>query len=169
MNTGAQRSSATPLGAATTTSPAGKVVPGKKQFHKDLTGIIAAHRIPYVAQASPSNWRDLIAKAQKALATDGPSFLNIISPCPVGWRHKPEDSIKMAKLAVDTCFWPLYEVENGTKYTINYKPKEKLPLTDWTSIQGRFRHLNNPANKHILEQTQVELDSRWEQLLKKAN
>jgi len=168
MNTGAQRSSATPLGAATTTSPAGKAVPGKKQFHKDLTGILAAHRIPYVAQASPSNWRDLIAKAQKALAADGPSFLNVISPCPVGWRHKPEDSIKMAKLAVDTCFWPLYEVENGTKYTVNYKPKEKIPLIEWTSQQGRFRHLNNPANKHILEQAQVELDNRWEQLLKKA-
>ena len=164
MNTGIQRSSATPLGAATTTSPAGKVVPGKMQNRKDMTGIIAAHNIPYVAQASPSRWNDLVTKAQKALQVAGPSFLNVIAPCPRGWRHPSSDTIKIAQLAVDTCSWPLYEVVDG-KWRLTYKPREKKPLEEWTKLQGRFRHLFKEENRGILERAQAEVDRRWAELL----
>ncbi|HHQ44605.1 MAG TPA: pyruvate ferredoxin oxidoreductase [Candidatus Altiarchaeales archaeon] len=167
MNTGTQRSSATPMGASTTTAPAGKKVPGKTVFQKDLTGIMASHRIPYVAQASPHNWHDLIAKMEKALEIDGPCFLNIISPCPRGWMTKTEDGIMMAKLAVETCFWPLYEVEDGRRWKVNYKPSEKKPITDWINIQGRFKHLQKPENKHIVERMQEKVDRDWNDLLKK--
>ena len=124
MNTGIQRSSATPLGASTTTSPAGKVLPGKMQFRKDLTAICAAHNIPYVAQSSPHNWRDLMEKARKASAANGPSFLNVLADCNRGWRHATDTTIDVMRLAVETCYWPLYEVENG-KYKVNYQPREK--------------------------------------------
>lgn len=167
MNTGIQRSSATPKGTDTTTSPAGKVVPGKKEFQKDLTSIMVAHRIPYVAQTSPSNWRDLTSKVEKALNTEGPSFINILSPCPLGWRHKSDESLELARIAVETCFWPLYEVENGV-YKLSYKPKEIRPITDWLTPQGRFRHLSEPKNKHIIDELQQEVNKRWQELLKKC-
>jgi pyruvate ferredoxin oxidoreductase beta subunit len=167
MNTGIQRSSSTPLGAHTTTSPAGKVIPGKKEFPKDLTGIVAAHNVPYVAQASPSRWRDLTNKVAKALEAEGPSFINIISPCPPGWIYPQELSIQMARLAVETCFWPLYEVDNGV-WKITYKPKEKKPLDEWMKQQGRFRHLYEPQNRHILKEAQAEVDRRWEVLQRRA-
>lgn len=164
MNTGIQRSSATPLGASTTTSPAGKVIPGKTQNRKDLTEAIAAHNIPYVAQASPSRWNDLVTKTQKALQADGPSFINALSPCPRGWRFKSSDTIKMAQLAVDTCFWPLYEVTDGN-WKLTYKPKEKLPVVEWLRPQGRFAHLFKKENEHVIDQVQAEVDRRWEGLL----
>jgi pyruvate ferredoxin oxidoreductase beta subunit len=167
MNTGIQRSSSTPLGAHTTTSPAGKVIPGKREFPKDLTGIVAAHNIPYVAQASPSHWKDLTTKVSKALEAEGPSFLNILSPCPPGWQYPQHLTIKLAKLAVETCFWPLYEVDQGN-WKITVKPKEKKPLDEWTKLQGRFRHLYEPKNKHIREKAQAEVDRRWEVLQHKA-
>ena len=126
MNTGVQRSGATPKGASTTTAPAGKVIPGKVQFRKDLTAIAAAHKIPYVAQGIISNWNDLITKAQKAFAVEGPAFLNVLSPCHRGWRYPQEDTVKVAKLAVETGFWPLIEVENGT-WRFTFKPKENAP------------------------------------------
>jgi len=165
MNTGIQRSSATPLGAATTTSPAGEVVPGKTQWRKPLTMIIAAHNIPYVAQVSPSHWRDLMTKTQKALDADGPSFINALSPCPRGWRHDTEQTIEIVKLAVDTCIWPLFEVENGV-WRLSYKPKEKRPIMDWVKSQGRFRHLLQPKNQHVIEEMQAKVDEEWEELLK---
>ena len=164
MNTGVQRSSATPVGAHTNTSPAGKVKGGKEQSRKDLAACMVAHDVPYVATASPHNPRDLMAKVQKALAVDGPAFMLILAPCPVGWHYKPQDSIKIARLAVETCFWPLYEVENK-KYTINYKPKEKLPITEWTQMQRRFRHLSQPMFAHLLERLQAESDAKWAELL----
>jgi pyruvate ferredoxin oxidoreductase beta subunit len=164
MNTGIQRSSATPRGAWTTTSPCGKVVPGKTQYRKDLTGVVAAHKIPYVAQATLWRWNDLIDKAHKAFYTKGPAFLNILSPCPRGWRFPSEDTIKMTKLAVQTNFWPLYEVENG-KWKLNYKPKERLPITEWMEPQGRYKHLLTPENKHLVEEIQQEIDENWERLL----
>ncbi|NQT46039.1 MAG: pyruvate ferredoxin oxidoreductase [Candidatus Omnitrophica bacterium] len=167
MNTGVQRSSATPLGASTTTAPAGKVKQGKEEFRKDMTGCMAAHKIPYVAQASISNWRDLVAKVEKAMSIKGPKFINILSPCPPGWRHLPDETVEMAKLAVETCFWPLYEVEYGKVWRINYKPKNILPITDWINRQGRFRHLNKPQNKHIIETLQARVKEDWEILLKK--
>ena len=165
MNTGIQRSSATPLGAATTTSPAGEVIPGKTQWRKPLTKIIAAHDIPYVAQVSPSHWRDLMTKTQKALDADGPSFINALSPCPRGWRHDTEQTIEIVKLAVDTCIWPLFEVENGV-WRLTYKPKEKRPIMDWVKSQGRFRHLLQPKNQHIIEKMQAKVDEEWEELLR---
>ena len=165
MNTGIQRSSATPHGAHTTTSPAGKVIPGKQQYRKDLTAIMAAHGIPYVAQAAPSQWRDLMKKTRKAVECGGPAFMNVLSSCNRGWRHGTEETIELTQLAVDTCFWPLYEVEDG-EWRLNYQPKKKLPVIRWLERQGRFRHLFRPENEHIIEEFQNEVDSRWERLLK---
>ena len=161
MNTGIQRSSATPLGAATSTCPAGDKIPGKTQFHKDMTKIMVAHRIPYVAQASPSHWSDLVEKVQKALSKNGPSFINIVSPCHRGWRYPMEKTIEMARLAVETCYWPLYEVDEGT-WRITYVPKEKLPLAEWTGQQGRFSHLKDTPE--VLAEGQAEVDRRWREL-----
>jgi len=166
-NTGIQRSGATPKGAHTTTAPAGKVIPGKQQFRKDLTTIVAAHRIPYAAQASPSHWNDLVTKVEKALAVDGPSFLNIISPCPRGWRHGTDESIGIAKLAIETCYWPLYEVIDGSKYRITVRPKDKKPIEEFLKKQGRFKHLFNPKNKHIIKELQQRLDEDWHELNQK--
>ncbi len=165
MNTGIQRSGATPLGANTTTSPAGKVIPGKTEFHKDLTAIAAAHNIPYVAQASPHKWRDLMQKARKGAAADGPAFLNVLASCNRGWRHGTSTAIEISRLATETCFWPLFEVENG-EWKLNYKPKEKLPVEEWLKTQGRFSHLFRPGNRHIIDKLQAEVDRRWERLLR---
>ena len=167
MNTGIQRSSATPLGAHTTTSPAGKVIPGKKQYRKDLTAIMVAHNIPYVAQTSVSHWRDLVTKVKKALDTPGPTFINVLSPCRLGWGFKPEDTIELAREAVENCFWPLYEVENGV-YKLTYKPKEKKPVVDWLKKQTRFRHLFKPGNEELLAKVQEYIDTEWEKLLQKC-
>jgi len=164
MNTGIQRSSATPYGANTTTSPAGKVIPGKMQFHKDLTAIMAAHNIPYVAQAAPSQWRDLMNKTRKAVNCDGPAFMNVLSSCNRGWRHPTDQTIPITQLAVYTCWWPLFEVENG-EWRLTYRPKEKKPVVDWLKLQGRFRHLFTPKNEHMIEKMQAEVDRRWQHLL----
>ncbi len=165
MNTGIQRSSATPFGADTTTCPAGSCNPGKLQQRKDLTKIMAAHGIPYVAQASPSHWSDLVKKVKKALAIDGPKFMNVITPCNRGWRSKTDDAVKLSRLGVETCYWPLFEIENGaTRVTV--KPKEKKPLVDFLKPQGRFKHLFAPENEHLLKQAQDQVDAYWERLLK---
>ncbi|MFH0732888.1 MAG: thiamine pyrophosphate-dependent enzyme [Candidatus Omnitrophota bacterium] len=167
MNTGIQRSSATPCGASTTTAPAGKESYGKPQLRKDLTAICAAHNIPYAAQLSISNWKDLITKSQKAFEVEGPAFLNVLSICHRGWRIPQETSVEIAKIAVDTCFWPLYEIENGSKYTINYKPKTKRPIEDFLKPQGRFKHLFKPENAQLLKDIQAQIDSHWNLLLKR--
>ncbi|RKY28814.1 MAG: pyruvate ferredoxin oxidoreductase [Planctomycetota bacterium] len=167
MNTGTQRSSATPMGANVTTAPAGAVHKGKEQFDKNLTEICAAHEIPYVAQASIHNFKDLMAKVQKAQEKDGPAFLNILASCNRGWRVKPEQSVEVCRLGVETCFWPLYEVDEGV-YKLNYKPKEKLPIGEWAKLQGRFAQVLQPENKHILDAIQEKVDKRWEKLLHKC-
>lgn len=168
MNTGIQRSSATPKYANTTTSPAGKVIPGKSQPRKDLTEIMVNHHIPYVAQtAAVGNMKDLYEKAEKALYTEGPTFLNVIAPCPRGWQYNTPDLMKINKLAVETCFWPLYEVIDG-KYIVNYKPKNKLPVSEFLKVQGRFRHMFKPGNEYMIEDVQNEVDNRWETLLRLA-
>ena len=167
-NTGGQRSSATPLGASATTSPEGSQSPGKLQWRKDLTKILVAHNIPYVAQASPHRWQDLFSKAKKAFETKGPAFLNVLCLCPTEWKYDESQGIRLAQLATDTCVWPLYEVENG-KYKINYKPKEKKPVLEWLKGQGRFRHLFKEGNAPILEEIQKQVDEDWEELLKFAN
>ena len=167
MNTGIQRSSATPLGAATMTSPAGKVIPGKRQQRKDLTACIVAHNVPYVAQASPHNYNDLLKKVEKALSTEGASFLNVLAPCHRGWRYKMEDTFKLAKMAVDTCLWPLFEVENG-QWKLNYKPKEKVPIAEWIAPQRRFDHLKKPEFASVVDDLQAEVDRKWEELCQRC-
>jgi len=168
MNTGIQRSSATPLYADTTTSPAGKVKPGKQQWRKDLTEVVANHHIPYVAQTAPlGNLKDLYEKAEKAIYTPGPAFLNVLAPCPRGWRYEASDLMTISKLAVETCFWPLYEIIDG-KYIINYKPKNKLPVVEFLKVQGRFKHLFKKGNEALIDEIQAEVDRRWEKLLKLA-
>jgi len=166
-NTGGQRSSATPMGASATTSPAGTRSPGKVQKKKDLTKILAAHNIPYVAQASPHRWQDLYNKAKKAFEVEGPAFLNVLCLCPTEWKYEESQGIKLAQLAADTCVWPLYEVENGT-YKINYMPKEKKPVLEWLKSQGRFRHLFKEENAWMLEAIQKQTDKDWEDLNKLA-
>lgn len=167
MNTGIQRSSATPCGAATTTAPAGKVMQGKPQMPKDLTAIVAAHNVPYVAQASISHWHDIISKAQKAFAANGPTFINVFSPCHRGWRMDMSDTVAVAKLAVDTGFWPLYEIENG-KWKITYKPKQRIPIIEYLKTQGRFKHLLSPENQPIVDSIQKSIDDYWEKLEKRC-
>ncbi len=165
MNTGIQRSGATPLGAHTSTAPAGSVKQGKEQNRKDLTSIMVAHNIPYVAQTTPFHWKDLAQKVEKALSVDGPAFLNILMPCPVGWHFDTAIGQDLAREAVETNFWPLFEVENGV-YTINKKPKEPVPVAEWMKKQGRFKHLFKPGNEHLLEKSQQWVDEQWQKLLK---
>ena len=166
MNTGVQRSSATPHFADTTTTPAGKVIPGKMQVRKDLTEIMEAHHLSYVAQtAATMNFKDLYEKAEKAIYTEGATFLNILSPCPTGWGYSSDMLMDISKLAVDTCYWPLYEVENG-KYKITYKPVKKLPIEEFLRPQRRFAHMFKEGNEWMIEEFQKEVDKRWEELLK---
>ena len=165
MNTGIQRSSATPKFADTTTSPAGKVLPGKMQSRKDLTKIMVSHHLPYVAQTvGYMNFKDLYEKSEKAIYTEGPAFLNVLSPCPRGWGYPTDMLMQINKLAVETCYWPLYEVVDG-KYKINYKPAKKLPIEEFLRPQKRFKHLFKPGNEWMIEAFQKEVDARWQELL----
>ena len=165
MNTGIQRSSATPKFADTTTSPAGKVLPGKMQSRKDLTKIMVSHHLPYVAQTvGYLNFKDLYEKSEKAIYTEGPTFLNVLSPCPRGWGYPTDMLMHINKLAVETCYWPLYEVVDG-KYKINYKPAKKLPIEEFLRPQKRFKHLFKPGNEWMIEAFQKEVDARWQELL----
>ena len=172
MNTGIQRSGATQKGASTTTCPAGTCVPGKKEFPKDLTRIIIAHDLPYAAQASPHNWKDLIEKSKKGIDTPGPAFINVISPCPRGWRHEGSQTIALSKLAVETCVWPLYEYENGVwrltgeSLRIAEGSREKKPVSEWLTSQGRFKHLMKGKFTGVADELQANVDKKWESLLK---
>ncbi len=141
MNTGVQRSSSTPYGASTTTSPAGKMSIGQFSWKKNMPAIVAAHNIPYVATASPSYFEDLMTKVRKGVATKGPAYIHILSVCPIGWRSPPELSVRMGRLAVETGMFPLYEIENG-KYKLSLDLPELRPVADYLKLQGRFRHLS---------------------------
>ncbi len=169
MNTGIQRSGATPLGAATTTSPAGKVIPGKPENKKSLMDIVIAHRIPYAATINPAYPIDMwnkFAKASDYLDRGiGPIFFHYYSPCPVGWRMDSALSIEVARLAVQTRLWPLYEVDHG-KLTINVKVPKPKPIEDYIRIQGRFRHLLKPENEHLLNNLKKFIEVNWERLQK---
>jgi len=166
MNTGIQRSSSTPHFADTTTTPAGSVIPGKLQQKKNLTKIMVAHGVPYVAQTTfIGNFKDITEKAHKAIYTPGPAFLNVMAPCPRGWRYPSEKLMEVTKAAVETCVWPLYEVVDG-KYILSYKPKNKLPVEEYLKMQGRFAHMFKPGNEWMIEEVQKEVDRNWEELLK---
>jgi pyruvate ferredoxin oxidoreductase beta subunit len=164
MNTGIQRSSGTPKGANTTTAPIGKVSTGKKQIKKDLTAIVEAHGIPYVAQASVFRPMDFMKKVQKAIAIEGPCFINIFAPCQRGWRHGPDQTVAVAREAWANCVWPIFEIENGVM-KINAKPREKKPITDYLKMQGRYKHVLKPENAGLLAEIQSDIDTKWDKLL----
>ncbi len=166
-NTGIQRSSATPKAAHTTTSPLGKVIPGKVQFPKDVASIMVAHNIPYVATSIPGRWNDLVSKVEKAISFDGFTFIDVLTPCRLGWPYEPELTMEISRVAADTCIWPLYEVIEG-KYKLTYRPKEKKPVLEWFKMQRRFAHLLRPENQELLETIQREVDRKWEVLLTKC-
>ena len=163
MNTGIQRSSATPYGASTTTSPAGKISIGQVTWKKDMPAIAAAHNIPYVATACPSYPFDLMSKVAKGAATQGPAYIHILSVCPTGWRCPPDLAIRIGRLAVETGIFPLYEIENGEyKLSVNF-PKLK-PVQDYLKLQGRFRHLS----EETLTEIQHRVDKEYAKLMGKV-
>lgn len=169
MNTGAQRSSATPLSANASTSPAGSVIPGKLERAKNLTEIVAAHDIPYVAQTTLHDPMDLIKKVKKAVETPGPAFVNVLVPCPLFWKIDPADQVKVCKLAADSRFWPIYEVTEG-RHSLSYDPKKPVPLEDFLRLQGRYSHLFKKGRERsdLVAQAQAEVDKEWERLMKKC-
>jgi len=148
MNTGIQRSSATPFGASTTTSPAGTKSMGQSTWKKNMPAIAAAHDIPYVATACHSYPFDLMDKVAKGVNTPGPAYIHILSVCPTGWRSAPDLSVRLGRLAVETGIFPLYEVENGS-YKLSFEPDTFRPVQDYMSLQGRFRHLSEDTVKEI--------------------
>jgi pyruvate ferredoxin oxidoreductase beta subunit len=164
MNTGIQRSSATPYGATTTTSPAGKASIGQYTWKKDLPGIVSAHDIPYVATACPSYYRDLMLKVRKGMEVKGPAYIQILSPCPTGWRCPTDNAIEVGRLAIQTGMFPLYEVVDGKhKITVNF---DKLkPVAEYLKSQGRFRHLSENEIAHIQER----VDDEWMKLKDLSN
>src|SRR5581483_6775829 len=168
MNTGIQRSGATPFGAATTTSPAGSAVLGKMQQRKDLTAIAAAHGIPYAAQsAAGPHWQDLSVKAARAAKADGPAFLNVLADCPLGWGHEARVSPSIVGGAVESCFWPLYEIDDG-RWRLTYEPAEKQPVEPWLREQKRFAHLFQPGAEDVLDEIQRRVDADWERLVERC-
>jgi len=148
MNTGIQRSSSTPFGASTTTSPAGKASIGQSTWKKNMPRIAAAHDIPYVATASPSYPFDLMEKVKKGVETPGPAYVHVLSVCPTGWRSAPEMSVRLGRLAVQTGIFPLYEIIDG-KYKMTMDLPELRPVKDYMKTQGRFRHLSDDNIKQI--------------------
>jgi pyruvate ferredoxin oxidoreductase beta subunit len=158
MNTGIQRSSATPFGATTTTTPLGKA-----QQRKDLTAIVVAHHVPYAAQAASSHWHDLSLKAERAAAADGPAFLNVLSDCPLGWGHEPRLSPHLVNAAVESRFWPLYEVVDG-RYRLTYRPQREVDVGEWLRPQKRFAELLRPENSAALDAVRQQIDAEWAQL-----
>jgi len=163
MNTGIQRSSETPFGAATTTSPVGRVQMGQITWKKNMPAIAAAHNIPYVATACPSYPIDLVQKVKKAADIEGPAYVHILSVCPTGWRTAPELSIRLGRLAVETGIFPLYEVERG-QYRLSIDFPKLKPIKEYVKLQGRFRHLTDGMIAEIEKRVHAE----YEQLRAKA-
>ena len=163
-NTGGQRSSSTPVGSSTTTAPAGSTSYGEKKEKKDMMSIMAAHGSPYVAQVSPSKWKNMVKAIQQGLNTEGPTFINAVSACTTEWKFAPEDTIAVTDLATDSLVFPLYEIIGGKELNITYRPKTIIPVKDYLGAQGRFKHLFKPENKHILDGWQDRVDRNWEYL-----
>ena len=155
MNTGIQRSSSTPFGASTTTSPAGKKVAGQVTWKKNMGEIAVAHNVPYVATACSSYPFDLMEKVQKAARTPGPAYIHILSVCPTGWRVPPNKAIWIGRLAVETGVFPLYEVVDG-RYRITVEVPELRPVEEYLKPQGRFRHLTAELTAQIQERVTKE-------------
>jgi pyruvate ferredoxin oxidoreductase beta subunit len=164
MNTGIQRSSATPFGAATTTSPVGKKSIGQFSWKKNMPAIAAAHNIPYVATACPSYPFDMMEKVKKGASAPGPAYVHILSVCPTGWRCPTDLTVRMGRLAVETGIFPLYEVENG-KYSLNFDFPELRPVTDYMKLQGRFRHLSDD----LIAKIQKRVTAEYNELKEKAS
>jgi len=163
MNTGIQRSSATPYGASTTTAPAGKMSIGQNTQKKDLVEICAAHNIPYAATACPSYPFDFMNKVKKASEMKGPAYIHVHTVCPTGWRCASNRTIEIGKLAVETGVFPLYEIENGG-YRLNVDPAKLKPVEEYLKSQGRFRHLS-PGD---IEKIQGRVNDEWAKLKQKV-
>jgi pyruvate/2-oxoacid:ferredoxin oxidoreductase beta subunit len=159
MNTGIQRSGSTPYGAATTTTPIGSVIPGKMHHKKNMAEIMRAHEVPYMATASVGYPKDFLRKAEKARDTDGFRYLHVFAPCPTGWRHDPALTIEMARKAVESGMWTLYEAEYG-EITNVYTPKKKIPVKDYVRGQGRFRHFTEA----MVDELQRYADRKWKHM-----
>ncbi|MGO9482071.1 MAG: thiamine pyrophosphate-dependent enzyme [Candidatus Kryptoniota bacterium] len=159
MNTGNQRSSATPLGASTTTTPSNSP---KSERKKNMIEILAAHRIPYIATASVGYPDDMVAKLKRAKGIHGTRFIHVFSPCPPGWKFEPEDSIKISRMAVESKIFPLIEIFDGVDYRLTHEPAG-THVGDYLKVQGRFRHLKNEQ----IEIIQRNIDDDWETLRSK--
>ncbi len=168
MNTGVQRSSATPFGARTTTSPVGLDSFGKAQRRKDMTAIAVGHHVPYVAQAASNRWDDLSRKVERAVAADGPTFLNVLTDCPIGWGHEPRLSPQVLDAAVDSLYWPLYEVVDGS-YRFTYKPQRVVDVEEWLRPQQRFAHLLRPENHGLVDEIRSQIERDWVALLERCD
>ncbi len=165
MNTGNQRSGSTPPGSETTTAPVGKAIPGKLQLKKNIVEIVAAHENVYAATATVGEPFDYMNKVEKALKFEGPSFIAVLSPCVRFWRIPEDAAPSITKLAVETKYWPLYEVEKGV-YRITKKPRSFKPIREFIEKQGRFRNLlKHPDADRIISELQDYVDKRWERLL----
>ncbi len=157
MNTGVQRSSATPYGASTTTSPAGSESIGQETRKKNMPLIIAAHNIPYVATLNPAYHLDFMNKVQKALACDGPAYLHIYSVCPTGWGIKGDTGIALSKLATETNYFPLFEVVGG-RFQMTKEIKKPKPILDYLKVQRRFKHLGPDQVEFIQNDVNAQYD-----------
>jgi pyruvate/2-oxoacid:ferredoxin oxidoreductase beta subunit len=156
MNTGIQRSSATPWGAWTTTTPAGEPEASPK---KDIVGILAAHRIPYIATASVAYPVDLVQKVERARTIRGMRFIHILAPCPPGWKTQNDETVDLARQAVQTRVFPLFEIENGTDWRFSVDHAGE-PVAPYIRRQARFKHLTDEQ----IERIQAEVDARWKRL-----
>ncbi len=163
-NTGGQRSSSTPIGASTMTTPAGRVSYGNKVMKKDMVAIMAAHGAPYVAQVAPNKWKDMVKKFQRALDTEGPVYINAMSACTTEWKFPSNETIDVSDLATDSLVFPLYEIIDGHELHITYRPKNIIPVRDYLGAQGRFKHLFKKENEHIIDEMQKTVDKKWEML-----
>lgn len=168
MNTGGQRSSATPLGANMETTPIGDESFGNEKYRKDIMEIVKAHHVKYLAQANVAYLPDLRNKAKKALATNGPSFLLVFQPCTNVWKFPISDYVSVAQLATETNYWPLYEIENG-EYKLNFDNKNQKPIEEYLQTQKRFKHLFSDKNKEVIEMIQKNVDEKWKKLRLVAN
>ncbi|MBI4596573.1 MAG: pyruvate synthase subunit beta [Candidatus Tectomicrobia bacterium] len=169
MNTGMQRSGATPQWARTTTTPVGKVIKGKQTQGKDIISIMEAHHLPYIARASMAHLKDFKRKMLKArqvstIEKRGISYIEVLNTCPTGWDYPEELMITMARLAVETGVWPLIEIEDGD-FRLNLQPKQLKPVKEYIKLQGRFKHFSEEQ----IEAVQDQVAKNWAKVLKRAN